>query len=312
MKIFHEFSEINKNENTFLTIGSFDGIHLGHKEIINRINEKASQNLGRSFLVTFDPHPRSVLSKNADVRILTTLREKSILLDALGIQNLLVIKFTKDFSQISADDFVLNYIIKFIGLKEIVIGHDHHFGKGRSGNETTLRKLGEENNFDVSIVGAYKQNDKIISSSEIRSSLINGNIKIVNTYLGRYYSFSGYVIEGDKRGRELGFPTANIKLEDDQKLLPALGVYAVEFIVDDHKYFGLLSVGKRPTFYEDGKIIPEVYIYDFNKDIYGKFVTVKIVEMIRGEIKYDSAGELIEQMNKDKELGSEILSKLVG
>ncbi|MEJ2614103.1 MAG: bifunctional riboflavin kinase/FAD synthetase [Ignavibacteriaceae bacterium] len=312
MKIFHEFSEIEKNDNTFVTIGSFDGIHLGHREIINRINEKASQNGGRSFLITFDPHPRSVLSKNADVKILTTLREKSILLDALGIQNLMVIKFTKDFSQISADDFVLNYVMKSIGLKEIVIGHDHHFGKGRSGNETTLRKLGKENNFDVSIVGAYKLNDKIISSSEIRSSLINGNIKLVNTFLGRYYSFSGYVIEGDKRGRALGFPTANITLEDEQKLLPALGVYAVEFLVDGNKFFGLLSVGKRPTFYEDGKIIPEVYIYDFNRDIYGKFVTVNIVEMIRGEIKYNSAGELIEQMNKDKELGSEILSKLVG
>ena len=311
MKIFHEFSEIEKNDNTFITIGSFDGIHLGHREIINRINEKSAQNGGRSFLITFDPHPRSVLSKNPDLKILTTLREKSILLEDLGIQNLLVIKFTKEFSQISADDFVLNYIMKFIGLQEIVIGHDHHFGKGRSGNETTLKKLGKENNFDVSSVDAYKLNNKIISSSEIRNSLINGNIKLTNTYLGRYYSFSGYVIEGDKRGRELGFPTANLKLEDEQKFLPALGVYAVEFIVDSNKYFGLLSVGKRPTFYEDGKIIPEVYIYDFNKNIYGKFVTVNIIEMIRREIKYNSAGELIEQMNKDKELGSEILSKLV-
>ncbi len=311
MKIFHEFSEIHKNQNTFLTIGSFDGIHLGHREIINRINEKASQNGGRSFLITFNLHPRSVLSKSSDVKILTTLREKSILLDSLGIENLLVIKFTKDFSQISADDFVVNYVIKHIGLKEIVIGHDHHFGKGRSGNETTLRKLGKENNFDVSIVGAHKLNDKIVSSSEIRSSLIDGNIKLTNTYLGRHYSFSGFVFEGDKRGRELGFPTANIKLEDDHKLLPALGVYAVEIMVDNNKYFGLLSVGKRPTFYEDGKVIPEVYIYDFSKDIYGKFVTVNIIEMIRGEIKYNSAGELIEQMNKDKEFGLEILSKLV-
>ena len=144
------FLKYIKNENTFLTIGTFDGIHLGHKEILNRINEKASQNGGRSFLITFDPHPRSVLSKSSDVKILTTLREKSILLDSLGIQNLLIIKFTKEFSQISADDFLINYVIKVIGLKEIVIGHDHHFGKGRSGDETTLRKLGKENNFDVS------------------------------------------------------------------------------------------------------------------------------------------------------------------
>ena len=311
MKIFYEFSEIRKDENTFLTIGSFDGIHLGHREIINRIIEKASRNSGRSFLIAFDPHPRSILSKSSDVKILTTLREKSMLLDSMRIQNLLVIKFTKEFSQISAEDFILNYIIKFIGLKEIVIGHDHHFGKGRGGDENILRKLGKENNFEVSAVGAYKLNDKTVSSSEIRKSLTEGNIKLTASYLGRYYSFSGTVVEGDRRGRDLGFPTANIKLEDEHKMLPALGVYAVEFIIDDNKFSGLLSVGKRPTFYEDGIVIPEVYIYDFNKDIYGKFVTVNIIEMIRGEIKYNSAEELIEQMNKDKELGLEILNKFV-
>ncbi len=311
MIIFHEFSDIRKDENTFLTIGTYDGIHLGHKEILNKIITKAARNGGRSFLITFDPHPRSVLSKDSNVKILTTLNEKSVLLDSLGIQNLLIIKFTKEFSQISADDFILNYVLKFIGLKEIVIGHDHHFGKGRGGDEVTLRKLGGENNFNVSTVNAYKLNDKIISSSEVRKSLMNGDIKSTTSYLGRYYSFSGTVVEGDKRGRVLGFPTANIKLKDESKLLPALGVYAVEFIVDDNKYFGLLSVGKRPTFYVNGTIIPEVYIYDFNKNIYGKFVTVNIVEMIRGEIKYNSPEELIKQMNKDKELGVEILSKLV-
>ncbi len=311
MKIFHEFSEIERNENTFLTIGSFDGIHLGHKEIVNRTIEKTSRNDGRSFLITFDPHPRRVLSKNSDVKILTTLREKSFLLQSLGMQNLLVIKFTKDFSLITAEDFIKNYVIKYIGLKEIIIGHDHHFGKGRGGDETTLRRFGKEFNFDVSSVGAFKLNDKIISSSEIRQSLINGNVKLTAEFLGRHYGFSGTVVKGDKRGRELGFPTANIRLEDEHKLLPALGVYAVEFIVDNNKFSGLLSVGKRPTFYEDGVVIPEVFIYDFDKDIYGKFVTVNIIEMIRGEIKYNSASDLIEQMNKDKELGLEILNKLV-
>ena len=311
MKIFHEFSEIERNENTFLTIGSFDGVHLGHREIVNRIIEKTSRNDGRSFLITFDPHPRRVLSKNSDVKILTTLREKSLLLESIGIQNLLVIKFTKDFSLITAEDFIKNYVIKSIGLKEIVVGHDHHFGKGRSGDETTLRRLGKEYNFEVSTVGAYKLNDKIISSSEIRQSLINGDVKLTASFLGRHYGFSGTVVNGDKRGRELGFPTANIRLENEHKLLPELGVYAVEFVVENKKFSGLLSVGKRPTFYEDGVVIPEVFIYDFDKDIYGKFVTVNIIEMIRGEIKYNSAGDLIEQMNKDKELGLEILNKLV-
>jgi riboflavin kinase / FMN adenylyltransferase len=312
MKIFHDFSEIERDENTFLTIGTFDGIHLGHQEIIKRINDRAFQSGGRSFLITFDPHPRSVLSKGANnVKILTSLREKSLLLDSLGIQNLLIIKFTGEFSQTSAEEFVKNYILKFIGLKTIVIGHDHHFGKDRGGDEIMLRSLGNENGFDVSTVNAYKLEGKTVSSSEIRNSLAAGDIKSCTAFLGRYYSFSGTVVEGDRRGRELGFPTANIRLEDENKLLPVLGVYTVEFLVDNNRHFGLLSVGKRPTFYDDGKIIPEVYIYDFNKDIYGKFVTVNIVEMIRSEIKYDSADELIKQMNKDKELGLEILNKFV-
>jgi riboflavin kinase/FMN adenylyltransferase len=311
MKIFHDFSEIKKDENTFLTIGTFDGIHLGHKEIISSVNGKARLTNGRSFLITFDPHPRKILSKNNDIKILTTLREKIDLLDNLAIQNLLIINFTKEFSQITAEDFIKNYIIKFIGLREIVIGHDHHFGKGRGGDEGTLKKLGQENNFSVNTVSAFSVNGKIVSSSEIRNSLGSGDVKLAASLLGRPYSFSGTVVEGDKRGRQLGFPTANIKLEDEGKLLPALGVYAVEFVVENKRFSGLLSVGKRPTFYDHGKIIPEVFIYDFNKDIYGKFVTVNVIEMLRGEIKYNSAEELIDQMNKDKELGLEILNKLV-
>ena len=310
MIIFREFSDIPKDENTFLTIGTFDGIHLGHKEILSKIITKAVRNGGRSFLITFDPHPRSVLSKDSNVKILTTLDEKSILLDLLGIQNLLIIKFTREFSQISADDFVINYVLKFIGLKEIVIGHDHHFGKGRGGDENTLREMGKEFDFNVTRVDAVNINGTSVSSTKIRNALAEGNISLANSFLGRYYSFHGNVVKGDGRGRLLGFPTANIKLKEENKLLPAIGIYAVELSVDNVKHFGLMSIGKRPTFYNDGQLTTEIYIFDFDKNIYDKNVIVKVVERIRGEEKYSSPEELVAQMKKDKEAGMEIMSRL--
>ncbi|HVO75334.1 MAG TPA: bifunctional riboflavin kinase/FAD synthetase [Ignavibacteriaceae bacterium] len=309
MKIYHDISEVESNKNTILSLGTFDGIHQGHRQIIKSVVEKASINGSRNFLITFHPHPRSVISGDNAVKLLTTTEEKISILESLGIENLLIIKFTSGFSQISADEFLLNYIIKGIGLKEIVIGFDHHFGKGRSGNNETLKKFGENYNFTVSEIGECRINGETVSSTKIRKALSGGNLESANALLGRYYSIYGNVVIGDQRGRKLGFPTANIKIDKD-KLLPALGIYAAEIIVAENKLFGLLSVGRRPTFYDAGEIIPEAYIFDFNKDIYGKNITVKLVERIRGEEKFGSADELIAQMKKDKETGFEILNRI--
>ncbi len=309
MHVFDSINDVKKDTKTTLTLGTFDGVHIGHRKIIEKLNEKAQAHNGRNFLITFSPHPRSVIGKNFGNSLLSTRDEKIVLLEELGIQNFLVINFTKEFSQLTPETFIKEYIIDKIGLKEIVIGHDHHFGKGRGGDESTLKELGKEYGFDVSSVGAVDVNGETVSSSKIRSALTEGNVLKAKDFLDRYYSFNGKVIEGDKRGRELGFPTANIELDDKLKMLPSLGIYFVETTVGNEKHFGLLSIGKRPTFYNSGSIIPEVYIYDFSHDIYGKNVTVKVIERLREEIKYNSADELIVQMNKDKFAGVELIKR---
>ncbi|HSD62989.1 MAG TPA: bifunctional riboflavin kinase/FAD synthetase [Ignavibacteriaceae bacterium] len=310
MNIFRDISEISKDENTFITLGTFDGIHLGHQKIIGRLIEKTKSANGRSFLVTFDPHPRNVISNNSDFKILSTPSEKAVVLEKLGIQNLLIINFTKEFSQNTAEDFFKNYIIDSIGIREIVIGYDHHFGKGRGGDETTLRDMGRQYGFNVETVDAFRLDGEIISSTKIRKALAAGDIRSAAMSLGRNYEFSGKVIEGDKRGRDLGFPTANIELDNDAKLLPAIGIYVVEVFVGNSHHFGLLSIGKRPTFYNSGKIISEVYIYDFDKEIYGRDIKIIIIERLRGEEKFSSADELVDQMNIDKKNGFEIIRNL--
>jgi riboflavin kinase/FMN adenylyltransferase len=310
MQVYNDLFSIKKDENTVLTIGTFDGIHLGHQEIIGQVKKNAAELRARSFLVTFNPHPGNVLAGTGSVKILSTLNEKEKILQKMGIENLFVINFTKEFSQLPAENFFSDYIINGIGIKEIIIGYDFHFGKGRGGSIETIIEMGKKNNFKVDRVDEVTLNGKKLSSTEIRKALINGNINLANELLGRYYFFSGIVVQGDKRGRTLGFPTANIKTDDEDKLLPALGIYVVEFFVKGNKYYGLLSIGRRPTFYNDGNIVPEVYIYDFDEDIYDEYVTVNIIERLRGEEKFSSVEDLITQMNKDKEAGLEILSKL--
>jgi len=310
MNIFHDISEIKRDENTFLTLGTFDGIHLGHRKILDRLIGKTKSTGGRNFLITFDPHPRNVITQTADFKILSTPSEKALVLENIGIMNLLIINFTKEFSQLTAEEFFKNYIIDKIGIKEVVIGYDHHFGKGRGGDVKTLKDMGKQYGFKVEAVDAFRFEGEIVSSTKIRRALIEGDIKTAGAYLGRNYEFSGTVIEGDKRGRQLGFPTANIKLDNEHKLLPALGIYLVEFFVNNMKHFGLLSIGKRPTFYNSGKIVPEVYIYDFDKDIYEERVRVSVIERLRGEEKFSSADDLIEQMKIDKKNGIEIIRNL--
>ena len=311
MEIFYSLSEVKRDQNTLLTLGTFDGIHPGHQQIIERVVREATRSDSRSLLITFNPHPRTIVSNSSKIRLLSTLKEKIEVIKNLGIQNMLIIEFTKEFSQIGSEEFVKRYIVDSIGVKEIVIGHDHHFGKGRGGDEQTLREMGKEYDFMVSTVDAVEENGIVVSSTKIRNALISGDIKLANSLLKRYYSFSGIVVRGDQRGRLLGFPTANIELDDSNKLLPALGIYAVEFILGNEKYMGVMSIGKRPTFYNEGAITTEVYILDFDQEIYGNFVTVNTVERIRGEEKFSSAEELIKQMKIDTEEGRKILSKLV-
>jgi riboflavin kinase/FMN adenylyltransferase len=225
MEIFGDLSKVTYDKNTVVTLGTFDGIHAGHRKIIEEVVARSSFYGGRNFLITFDPHPRSVVSNDHKIQILSTLEEKLKLLEQIGIQNVLIIKFTKEFSQLRASEFFQNYVLKGIGIREIVIGHDHHFGKGRDGDESKLRELGKANDFKVTTVNAVTIDSMVVSSTKIRNLLTAGDIKTANLFLERYYSFSGKVVEGDKRGRDLGFPTANIEPDNSDKLLPAIGIY---------------------------------------------------------------------------------------
>jgi len=310
MKIFRQLSEIERDLNTVLTIGTFDGIHLGHQEILRKLLDRSLFHNARNMLITFHPHPRKVISKADDLNILSTPDEKISILKMLGLENLFIINFTSEFSQQPPIEFFKDFIINKIGLKEIVIGHDHKFGKGREGTSETLKVLGSEFQFGISVVDEFKINNEIVSSTNVRNALLVGDIASANLFLGRSYSFSGVVVEGDKRGRALGFPTANVRLEDSDKLLPGLGIYAAEVIVENQKFEGLLSIGKRPTFYDNGEIVAEVYLYNFDKSIYDEKIEIYVLEKIRKEEKFSSSDDLIVQMNRDKEAGVKIFSRI--
>lgn len=310
MQIFYSIKDLKKNKNTVLTLGTFDGIHPGHLKIIGRLVSCSKEKGCRNVVITFYPHPRTILGNDNSVKMLTTQDEKIELLEKLRVENLLIINFTKEFASLSAEDFIYDYLINGIGLTEIVLGHDHHFGKGRRGNAELLQKIADKEGFIVTKAEAFMIDGEAVSSTKIRNAIAEGDIIRANKLLGRNYEFSGIVVGGDKRGRELGFPTANIKLSSQEKLLPASGVYAVKVMVENERHTGLLSIGNRPTFYNQGELVSEVYIYDFNREIYGAKVTTELVERLRGEVKFNSAEELINQMNTDKENGNKIFNKL--
>ena len=311
MRIIKELAEIQRDKKSIITLGTFDGLHLGHQQIVDSVIQKSRQSGGRSFLITFDPHPRKVIPGRNDVKILSTLEEKEVILEQLGLENLFVINFTTEFSKQSPEDFVKKYLVDGIGLKEIVIGHDHHFGKERDGNFELLQNLGSKFDFAVTLIPEFSVEGETVSSTKIRQALLSGDVLKAGKMLGRNYSFKGKIVRGDGRGRKLGFPTANLSTGNADKLIPAKGIYAAECIVENQKHFGLLSLGSRPTFHIDGDVIPEFYIFDFDRDIYDKIMQVNMVEKIRDEEKFNSVDELIIQMKKDEEIGKEILSKLI-
>ena len=311
MNILKDLREIEKDEKSVITLGTFDGLHLGHQQIVNEVIQKSKQISGRNFLLTFEPHPRKVIPGRNDVKLLSTLEEKVEILEELGLENLFVINFTTEFSKQSPEEFVQKYLINGIGLNEIIIGHDHHFGKERDGNFELLEKMGKQYNFSVTMIPEFSVDGETISSTKIRNSLLEGDVVNAGKMLGRNYAFRGNIVRGDGRGRKLGFPTANISVNDDDKLIPAKGIYSAECIVENEKHFGLLSLGSRPTFHKDGEIIPEFYIFDFDRDIYDQVMQVNLVEKIRDEEKFNSVDELITRMKKDEEIGRKILSKLI-
>jgi len=285
------------------TLGIFDGVHRGHKALLDCLVKRAKEANGESVVITFSPHPRLVLeNNNINLSFLTTMEEKKVLLEKADIDHIIVIEFTKKFSKIPACDFLKDILVKKIGTKHLIIGYDHHFGRSGEGDFGTIKLCAEELEFRVEQVQGYHTEEGAISSSSIRDALLKGKIDVANSWLGYSYSVSGTVIEGRQLGRTIGFPTANIKPDSRYKLIPANGVYVVEVRLEDKLYPGMLSIGSNPTVNDDNSFRSiEVHILDFDNDIYGQNISVIFRKKLRDEKKFDNLKQLMEQMGHDKE-----------
>jgi riboflavin kinase / FMN adenylyltransferase len=299
--VFH--SEAQYNANTVLTVGTFDGVHQGHRSLISTVVERAEKLHCRSVLVTFDPHPRDIISGTSDrVKLLTTLEERAQILADLGIDEMIVIHFTRDFSLLSSEEFIRQYIYEKIGVREFVIGYDHHFGRNREGSIETIHNLAQTLGFDVHVVQAHEIASVTISSTIVRKKLEQeGSIVLAREYLGRPYQLSGTVVHGDKRGRTIGYPTANLRIIESRKIIPKNGVYAVDVKVEGGSkiYRGMMNIGTRPTFTNENDRRIEVHIADFSADIYGKTVDVFFLKRLRDERAFGGLQQLREQLNLD-------------
>ena len=303
MKIVREFENYTENTPKVLSLGMFDGVHFGHISIINLLKSLAQENNLETAILTFWPHPRKVFNPNDEIKLLNTLNEKLNLLENANLDVVFLKSFDENFRNLTGEEFVRQILVQKLNVKHIIIGHDHVFGKNKSGNFELLQKLSKELDFVVQQLDAVKEGEFNISSTKIRNCLANGNIIGANKMLGYHYSVSGKVIDGKKLGRTIGYPTANIKV-DELKLLPKKGAYIVEVYVKNKFYKGMLSIGTNPTVNGD-KLTVEVYILDFNKDIYGEEITVKFRDFLHEEIKFESLEKLIERLDEDKRLTKE-------
>ncbi len=318
MNIVQSVSEVKVGKDSVVSIGTFDGVHLAHQKIIQEVILRAKERDGRSVIVTFNPHPKEVVGRKGEngadrtntVELLTTHDEKLELLSALGVDVTFVVPFTYEFSRKPFRDFYVEYLINGIGVSEVIEGYDHGFGRDREAGLAELLALGREFGFSVVAEKQFFFDGELVSSSRIRSLLREGDVARAGRLLGRRFTFSGIVAAGDGRGKTLGFPTANITVRDARKLLPGNGVYAVKALLDGVWRAGLLSVGVLPTFYDHHARVCEVYLYDFDADIYGRPVTIECIERIRGEKKFDTAEELVREMNNDKLIGRNIFAKV--
>ncbi len=301
MKVYRSLEEIGKIKNPVVTIGTFDGVHEGHKQIIRRLKKACVEVGGESFIFTFHPHPRQVLfPEQTDLKLLTLTEEKLQLLEKAGVDHVLVYPFSKEFSLLSAQDYVKKILVDGIGTKKLIIGYDHKFGNNREGNIETLKKNSGQYRFSVEEIPAHEIDHINVSSTRIRKALESGDIFTANSFLGYRYFLSGTVVEGKKLGRQLGYPTANIYVKDGTKLVPGIGVYAVTTIVGGQRYKGMMSVGVNPTTDRDNKLKIEVNIFNFDRDIYGQTISVEFVKRLRNEEKFASLDALKEQLEEDK------------
>ena len=301
MDFEYGLDDITPDANSVATVGTFDGVHRGHQAIIDYLIARAEKQSGRSTVVSFDPHPREVVHGDP-VSLLTTVDERASLLEEHGLDRFVVIPFTEDFAQLSAVDYVEKILLERIGLKEIVVGYDHRFGRDREGDRDLLEKLGSKHGFSVDVIPAQDVDDDVVSSSRIRSLLDEeGKVEEAATHLGRCYMLRGTVERGAGRGRKIGYPTANLAISDQRKLIPKIGVYAtlVEIEGRPGRHGGMMNIGRRPTF-DEMDVTVEVHLLDFEGDLYGETLTVEFLRRLRDEQKFESVDALAMQLSEDE------------
>lgn len=309
MKIFHSIQSFSTTKQTIVTIGTFDGVHLGHRKILEQITKSARALDCESLVLTFFPHPRIVLQEGVEMKQLNTLDEKINLLDNLGIDNLVVHPFDKAFSRMTAEEFVKEVLVDVFKIKKIIIGHDHRFGRNRTANINDLITFGEIYGFEVAQISAKEINEVSISSTKIRNALLDGNVELATTYLGYNYSLTGIVSKGKQLGRTIGFPTANIQIEEDYKLIPLNGVYIAKSVLEGKTIYGMMNIGTRPTVDGTTQTI-EVYFFDFNEDLYNRKITVSLLKRMRSEQKFVSVDDLKTQLLLDKTAAQDYIRQI--
>ena len=300
LRIFNSINDFTATKKTIVTLGTFDGVHIGHNAILDKICKAAQQENLESVILTFFPHPRLIVSNNYDIKLLNTIEEKAILLEKKGIQNFIVHPFDKTFSELSPREFVTQVLVDKLNIQKIIIGHDHKFGKDRAADFNDLINFGKEFGFEVEEISAQQINEVSVSSTRIRNALLEGNVSLAKDYLGYPYVLTGNVVKGNQLGRTINFPTANIEIPEEYKLIPKNGVYVVTINVSNQTFFGMMNIGVKPTLGENKRSI-EVHLLDFDADIYNQKIQVHILEKLREEQKFDSFQALQTQLEKDKQ-----------
>jgi|TARA_X000000368_G_scaffold224674_1_gene177361 riboflavin kinase/FMN adenylyltransferase len=308
MRIFDNLKSYSSEKESILTIGTFDGVHIGHNKILKRLIQDSKKNNLSSLVMTFFPHPRMILNKSHEIKMIDTIDEKINLLEKTGLDNLIIHPFDNNFSKIRAKEFVEEILVKKLKIKEIIIGYDHKFGKDREASVEDLKKFGKDYMFTVKEIPAQEIDSIAISSTKIRNAILNGEIEKCNKFLGRNFILTGKVVYGDGLGKKIDFPTANIEIKETYKIIPKNGVYLVKTKINSNTYFGMMNIGIRPTVGGTNKSL-EIHFFNFKDNIYGKNVSIEIIKKIRDEEKFSSIDQLKIQLKKDEQFCLKLINK---
>ncbi|GAA0872912.1 bifunctional riboflavin kinase/FAD synthetase [Gangjinia marincola] len=308
MKTHQGITSFKSSRRTVVTVGTFDGLHVGHQKIIDRLIQTAQSYNLESVVLTFFPHPRMVLQKDSDIKLINTIEERTQILSSIGLDHLVIHAFTKEFSRLSAQEYVEEVLVDKLNVKKIIIGYDHRFGRNRTASIKELRSFGEIYDFEVEEISKQEIEAVSVSSTKVRNAILEGDITLANQYLSYPFSIGGKVVKGKQLGRTLGYPTANIHVAEEYKIIPRNGVYIIRSVIDNQPYFGMMNIGNNPTVGGKAQTI-EAYFFELSQDLYGSYLSVQLLKRIRDEENFESIEELVLAMKKDEAYSKEFLNK---